>query len=296
MADIASVSISEWTLNIGHLSLSGLQSGEDKPAKVIALHGFLDNANSTICLAQSFKDFHYIAIDMAGHGGSDHRPTGSHYNLLDYVQDLHALVTKLNVARVGLVGHSLGGIIASLYAGLYPEKVDWLVSIDAFGPLTQPTETTAKQLRSALDSRVKKMLRTKPKPADLILAAKARASTTDLSYQWCHKILERNITTASSEEMIWRSDPRLRTRSYLRLTEEQACDIMQNITCPLLVIAASNSFKQLPELVRARQHWIPQAELKVISGGHHIHLEQTEQVINQIGNFVNTWLCSSYDQ
>ena len=278
--------VTEWECNLGYITLRGLTVGQaDK--WVFALHGYLDNANSMIDLYKAFPNTTFVAIDLAGHGKSDHRPAGVHYNLMDYVQDLHQLCITLQAQQVILLGHSLGGIICSIYASLFPETVLAVINIDSLGPLTKPAHTSHEQLQQAILSRSKKMLVAQSKLANLKRAASIRASKTDLSESNCQYILRRNITNNAEGEQVWGSDSRLITPSLLRLTEQQVENILRNIQCPMLVIGASNSFKNLPEAYQQRKHWIGDAAFHVLQGGHHIHLERIDETVAIIGEFVS---------
>lgn len=252
---------------------------------IIGLHGFLDNAASMEGLAPFFHNYHYIALDFAGHGNSSHRPHGTHYNLLDYVQDLHALVQEQGIDKFTLVGHSLGGIIATIYASVFPEKVKGVVSIDACGPLTESEETTAKQIRDSVESRWRKT-RNRLRVVELEQAVKARCEITDISEENARTILLRNLTQDAGGHYFWASDPKLRTRSSIRLTEGQAKALMENIRCPVLFIAASDSFKKVSEAFASRKSWFSHARCEQFVGGHHIHMEKPEEVGTAIRDFV----------
>ena len=279
------IDVKPWSYDLGYIALAGLSVNRGDKV-VIALHGYLDNANSMIDLAGAFPHHHFIAIDLAGHGQSGHRPPGAHYNQMDYVQDLHQLVEALGVDNVILVGHSLGGIIASIYASSFPERVEALISIDAFGPLTKSTDTTVEQLRAALSSRANKMVPSTPRPISLDAAVKARAASTDLGQDLCRRILSRNVKSETGKPDVWHSDSRLRTQSWLRFTSKQAQAILENIQCSVLVIAASGSFKALAKTYENRGGWIKCLTFEMLTGGHHIHLEQTESTCSLIQEFV----------
>ncbi len=277
----------EWEIELGYITLRGVRIKQEKAKRtVIALHGYLDNANSMIDLHQAFPNDDFIALDFAGHGKSEHRPEGCHYNQLDYVQDLHQVINALSLNTVVLIGHSLGGIIASTYAALYPSVVIALINIDSFGPLTKPANTSAEQLRDALHSRSKKMNVKKSKKADLNRASVTRARKTDLQESLCRFILERNIRLDASGEQFWASDPRLVTQSLLRLTEEQAENIMTHIVCPTLVIASSTSIKRMDTVFQKRKMWVTHANLTLIDGGHHLHLEKHKETVLNITEFI----------
>ena len=71
--------------------LKGLHWARPGAPKVMCLHGWLDNAASFVPLAPYLKDFDLLAIDLAGHGLSSHRPENSRYYFTDYVFDLDLL-------------------------------------------------------------------------------------------------------------------------------------------------------------------------------------------------------------
>jgi len=129
----------ETEFQAGAATLTALDNQGAGPV-VIGLHGYLDNAASLEPLAPFLHNCRFIALDLAGHGNSSHRPHGAHYNLVDYLQDLHALIQHKEFDKVVLLGHSLGGILATMYAAVFPEKVSGVVSIDACGPLTKPVD------------------------------------------------------------------------------------------------------------------------------------------------------------
>lgn len=74
--------------------------------------------------------FRVVAYEIRGH----HRTAmgrANAYAMQDLADDLHALVEHLKISRCTIIGHSIGGIIGSMYAALHPEKVDALVLINS---------------------------------------------------------------------------------------------------------------------------------------------------------------------
>ncbi|MCW8092545.1 alpha/beta fold hydrolase [Alteromonas sp. ASW11-130] len=274
----------ETEFHAGRMVLGGLENrGQGKT--IIGLHGYLDNAASLSVLAPFLHDYQFISLDMAGHGRSSHRPHGAHYNQIDYVQDLHAFFADNDFGQVILMGHSLGGIVATIYAALFPEKIDAVISLDACGPLTKPEETTTEQLRESVLSRFEKT-RNRLRVVDFEKAVNARCKISDISADNARLIIRRNLTQDASGHCFWASDPRLRTKSSLRMTEKQAENLMKNIRCPVWFGAASKSFKELRRMYEKREPWFSQSQLVEYEGGHHIHMEQTEAVATGIKQFV----------
>jgi len=274
----------ETEFNIGNLNLAALDN-QGSGSVVIGLHGYLDNAESLRLLAPYLQTHRFVAIDLAGHGRSGHRTAGAHYNQADYLQDLYALIESQGWDEVILLGHSLGGILASLFAALFPEKVSAVISIEACGPLTEDEDTTVAQMRDAILSRHAKS-RNKLRVVELEDAVKARCKISDIPEAHARSILSRNLTQDAGGHCFWSSDPKLRTKSMLRLTEKQAEALMRAIVCPILFIGASNSFKNLETLFPKRKTWFLNAQYEQFVGGHHIHMENTDDIGVLIRQFV----------
>ena len=273
----------QFTISSGIVrGITNSQSGQ----VILALHGFLDNAASMACLAPGLSQFNYIAIDLPGHGLSDHRPKGTHYHQMDFVQDIHELVLSQGWEDIVIVGHSMGGILASLYAAVFPEHVKAIAMIDACGPLTLPADSSAEQLRASVESRLPKHRKAPPKGVDLDAAVAARCKISDIAPEHAETILQRNITVLENGLSGWRSDPRLRTKSSLRLTESQAQNLMQAIKCPVWIGGATDSFKKMESTYGRRKSWLKNSQFELFSGGHHFHMVNSSAVSNAICQFV----------
>ena len=107
--------------------------GDPGSRRLFMLHGWMDVSASFQFLVDALaKDWHVLAPDWRGYGLTEWPQDG--YWFPDYIADLDALIEKLSPeAKVDLVGHSLGGNVAGLYAGLRPERVRTLVSLEGFG-------------------------------------------------------------------------------------------------------------------------------------------------------------------
>src|SRR4051794_21409780 len=114
--------------------------GNDGAPPLILVHGGRDHCRSWDVIARSLQPhFHVVAPDLRGHGDSDWSKGGS-YALTEYVYDLSHLVRRV-AAPVTLVGHSMGGMVALIYAGTFPEQVSALVVLD--GVTVLPNAKTA---------------------------------------------------------------------------------------------------------------------------------------------------------
>jgi pimeloyl-ACP methyl ester carboxylesterase len=105
----------------------------DKPP-LLLVHGGRDHCRNWDWVAEALRDeWHIIAPDLRGHGDSQWSTDGS-YTLAGHVYDLAQLVHQQRLAPVTIIAHSLGGVVALRYAGIYPETVARLVAIEGLGP------------------------------------------------------------------------------------------------------------------------------------------------------------------
>jgi pimeloyl-ACP methyl ester carboxylesterase len=111
---------------------------------VILLHGMGGNAaNWTLNINQLAANYRVIVPDQIGFGQSD-KPL-INYRMGTYVDFLDRLYNELKIERATLVGNSMGGWIAALYAIAHPGRVERLVLVDAAG-FAPPKDFDAKQL------------------------------------------------------------------------------------------------------------------------------------------------------
>ena len=113
------------------LNLHYLDWGNPDATPMVLLHGICGNAHYWDFFAQSVKQhYHVLALDQRGHGDSSWAES---YSPRDYVLDLEVFVTDLGLDNLVLIGHSMGGINAVIYAARHPDQVSRLVIID-IGP------------------------------------------------------------------------------------------------------------------------------------------------------------------
>src|SRR5580658_9668885 len=148
-------------LNVRSGRIAVTRWGEGVRAPIVMLHGMLDCAASYQFLADCLPpDWELAAVDWRGYGHSDDR--AECYWLPDNFADLEVLLELLSPnepARV--IGHSLGGTVATTYAGLRPERLAWLINIEGFGLPQRPGTPASVRLIRWLDE-VRRVDNTKP--------------------------------------------------------------------------------------------------------------------------------------
>jgi pimeloyl-ACP methyl ester carboxylesterase len=272
-----------------HLSwgtLEGLHWSRPGAPKVLCLHGWLDNAASFVPLAPYLEDFDLLALDFAGHGFSSHRPETSRYYFPDHLYDVDAALDVLGWENCHIIGHSMGGGIASGFAAALPERVNRLVLLDAVGILTLPADQAAKQLRLSMKS-VRKgpsILRPYESVED---AMRARQKDSELSDQAARLLCERSLEH-TGDYYQWRTDPRLNWRSPWLLTDQQALDLLTAIKSPTLAITSPVATEYLgEEMLAARLAAIADCRHIADEGHHHFHMEQPQHIGDYITEFLN---------
>lgn len=108
--------------------------GDAQAPKLFMLHGWMDVSASFQFLVDSLRsDRRVIAPDWRGFGLTEWTKAGSYW-FPDYFADLDALLRHFQPGEpVTLVGHSMGGNVAAMYAGIRPERVAKLISLEGFG-------------------------------------------------------------------------------------------------------------------------------------------------------------------
>jgi pimeloyl-ACP methyl ester carboxylesterase len=275
----------ELILDVPHARLSAVAWGDSSLPPLLALHGWLDNAASFNAIAPLLcEHFHFVAIDMPGHGRSAHAPS---YQFIDGIFDTLAAADALGWQTFDLLGHSRGAGIASLTAAACPERIRRLALIEALGAMTTAPEHSAAQLRRAITQArelAAKPLRVFTTPEE---AVTARMKAGALSLAAAEAIVLRGIRPVVGGYS-WSSDPRLTIASPQRFTEPQVLDIVGAIEAPtLLIVAPDSQVKPIGVAAfAARVAQVRNIEVREISGGHHLHLENPNPVAQAILDFL----------
>lgn len=277
--------VQEICFDLPNLTIHGLTQGVDNKDIILCLHGWLDNAASFLPLMPYFKDKRVIAIDWSGHGFSSHRSADAHYHFIDWVYDLVQLFELNQWQNIDVVGHSMGGMIATAFAAACPEKVKSLTLLDSIGFVSTEAENTTEQLRKGLASRIKGQSKKKNQHSSFTSAVNARVAVSDLNYQQAELIVQRGLVQIG-DYYSWRSDSRLRLTSPYRLTLAQAKQLMKDVQCPVNLIYGDKGLALVQSGIKTFSPLFQQLELHEISAGHHLHMEKPEQVAQLITTFL----------
>ncbi len=261
-------SVEEIRLSLPHIELAAHLFGPQDGIPVIALHGWLDNANSFARLAPKLEGLRILALDMAGHGHSDHRPPGSAYGLPDYAHDVLQVAEQMGWERFSLLGHSLGAIISVIVAAAVPQRVSRLALIDGLVPPVGEPESDVERMGAALQAQLTRQSKRKPVYPDVDRAVEARMKGMVAVSRKAAELLAQRGLMPVPGGYTWRSDSRLTLPSAIRLTRAQALSFVMAVRCPAqLIVAEDGMLAQNRELLES----VPFA-VTSLPGGHHLHL------------------------
>jgi len=245
---------------------------------ILAFHGWLDNAATFDHLAPFLKEFHLVSLDLPGHGFSDHRPSGSSYHFIDLIVDMLEVINFFGWDRFSLLGHSMGAGVASYLAGTIPEKIESVILIEGLGSITQRGEKMPEIFREASKQWMEISGKKLPVYNDFESAVKVRHSVGGIRENSVRTLVDRGLRPVDGG-FTWRSDPRLKIRSRHYLTEEQSCAFLREITAPVLLIEAENTQRdEWKKLYIKRIPYVKNLRHCIVSGDHHLHLDNPEDV------------------
>ncbi len=276
----------ELRFDLPHKHIGALAFGDPHKPLMLALHGWLDNAASFIPLAPLLSEYRVIALDFIGHGNSSHRSPDAHYHQLDFVHDVHELVTQQGWQKFVLLGHSMGGIVGSLYTASFPERVSHYITIESFGPMTKTAQSSAEQMRESIESRLKVQQSDGRHPDNFQRVVQARAHAGSLSLTNAELLVARNLDRVG-EQLRWRTDRRLRSISSLRVTEDQAEYFLRSIQCPTMAIQGSQGYTSMADKFQQRASFVRDLQLVMCDGGHHVHMDNPTAVASHILQFLS---------
>jgi pimeloyl-ACP methyl ester carboxylesterase len=267
-----SLNVEEVRLSLPHIELAAHLYGPQDGTPVIALHGWLDNAASFSRLAPLLPGLRIVALDLAGHGHSDHRPAGASYPIWEYIQDVLQVAEQFGWQQFALLGHSMGAIISVLLAASMPERVTRLALIDGLIPYTGEADTAPQKLGEALRAQLALAGKRKPVYEVFERAVEARMHGVGAVSREAAELLARRGLMPVPGGYTWRTDSRLTLPSPLRLTHAHALAFARNLQCPVqLVVAEQGMLRAQPNVTQLLDELaVPYVQLP---GGHHLHLD-----------------------
>ena len=254
---------------------------------MLALHGWLDNAASFIPLAPYLAGFDLIALDLPGHGHSDHIASGHAYHLSHYAAEVLRALDALQWDACFLLGHSLGGAVGTLVTATAPHRIVALSLIDQIGPLSEPAADFPDRLKRSIEAHAVSQDQKKAEYPTLDELVERRRLVGGIDDEGARLLVTRN-SQRGANGYYWRSDPRLRLPAPLYLDEGQAQAILTSIQCPVQMILASDGLVAARPNTKRRIEIMANLVVEKMTGGHHLHMDNPGPVADVIVSFLHS--------
>lgn len=268
-------------------------SGTGGTRTVVLVHGYMDAAGTWDRVAPTLAagGRRVVALDMRGFGHGARAPRGSYYHFADYVFDLADAIDALSPNEpVELVGHSMGGTVATLFAGSYPERVARLVSLEGLGPPDTPPEIGADRMRHWIDQ--VRRVRTKDgegrTPTFTREEALRRLAGNHPSVP--PDVLEHRLTYFVREEeggrFSWLVDPLHRTTSPVPFFADLWMAFAKKITCPVLFVHGGPNGFHLPDEEARLACFAKLERAEIPDAGHMMHWTRPDETGRLLARFL----------
>ena len=261
-----------WITSDG-LRLHYVEWGAPAAPAIVALHGLRSFAYTWEPVALPLADrFRIIALDQRGRGQSDWDPQRRYY-APQYVRDLEALVDRLRLERFMIVGHSMGGANALVYASKHAEQLAGLV-IEDMGPGASAGSAGADRIR-------RELLNTPDAFANREEAAAFwRRQRPNISEEAVQARVQHSMKQAGDGRVRWRHDANGIAQARLNATPQQLVDLwphVEAVTVPTLLLRGAQSdflsADTATEMVRRNPRIVCQT---IPAASHYVHDDNLE--------------------
>ncbi len=275
-----------------YVTANGLQHHvlchEGDPAKtVVLLHGYLDLARSFAPLIEALggDGCRVFSPDFRGHGDTDRAPRGSYYHFMDYVADLDALFDALGVEKAHVVAHSMGGSVATRYAGARPERVRSLVLLEGVGMPGMPADVSVDRTVQWLDQLKKLRTRAPRTMASLDeVVSRMRVSHPSVGEETLRAVAEWSARQRDDGRWEFRFDPLHQTTSPMRFDGEAHEAYIDRVTCPVLIVDGGEDMSAWPDYDTRAARYRGARRVQISGAGHMMHWtrpEETARVVRE---------------
>jgi len=254
---------------------------------LLLIHGGRDHARNWDLVADALVDrFSIYAPDLRGHGDSGWA-IGGQYSMPEFVLDIAALADVIDRDPLTIIGHSMGGGVALQYAGVCPDRVSRLVSIEGLGPRLVPHRPAPTRMREWIPH-MRQMEQRRPRRYESIDAAVQRMEDENPHLT---KEMARHLTVHGAKQnddgtYSWKFDNFVRIHSPYEFNIEDAREIWNEIRCPVLLIRGEESWAGDPEQDGRASAFHDYRSVVVADAGHWVHHDQLERFLEVSREFL----------
>jgi pimeloyl-ACP methyl ester carboxylesterase len=274
------------------LRLHYVDWGNPGAPPLLLVHGGRDHCRNWDWVAAALRDdWHVLAPDLRGHGDSQWSPDGN-YAIAGYVYDLAQLIHQQQLAPVTIIAHSLGGMIALRYAGIYPDCVRKLVAIEGLGPsprrLAERSKNgIAERMQNWIDE-LRSLAGRMPRRYPSIEEAFKRMQEVNrhLSPEQAQHLTQQGVNQNEDGTYSWKFDNYVRADPPYEMAVAEIEELWRRITCPTLLVYGRESRVSNP-LIDGRDRHFRQGRVVVVDdAGHWVHHDQLAGFLNLVKGFL----------
>lgn len=246
---------------------------------LLLLHGFTGDATTWgDVISELGPGVDSMALDLVGHGETDHPRSLDHYRMPTAVADLEALLGLMDLPPVALLGYSMGGRTALQFAVAHPERVSALVLESASPGIADPAERAVRvQQDEALAERIERdgiPAFVREWEALPLFRSQTRLPATVREAQRAQRLRNNAQGLANS------------LRGMGAGAQDPVWEALDTLPMPVLLVAGEDDGKYV-ELARAMADRLPDARAVIVpEAGHTVHLEQPEAFIGAVRRFM----------
>jgi pimeloyl-ACP methyl ester carboxylesterase len=260
----------------GKLRLHYLDYGTAGRPTMLCVHGGAAHGHWFDYIAAGFTpDYHVLALDQRGHGDSVWADEPA-YTYLDFASDIDKAAAKLDLRDFVLVGHSMGGMVALVYAATYPGRLAKLVIVDTSIQLSEERLATMRDVGnrggSSYATRDELIARYKLRPGNSLAPQEVVRHIAGFSARqfpdgsWRHKFDRRVYGTRESLDGL---------------------PFWERVKVPALLVKGGNSARISPEIFAQVKARAPQVQLAEVSGAdHHVTLDNPVGFVKAVKPFL----------
>lgn len=260
--------------------------------KMVLLHGWMDVSASFQFMVDALQaQWDVYAPDWRGYGLTDWGKADCYW-FPDYIADLDALLEHIQpAAPVNLVGHSLGGNVGALYAGVRPERIARFVNLEGFGMApTRAEQAPERYARWLQELREPPGLR--PYESFALLADRLQAGNKRLARDKAEFLARHWGQEVAGKGVVLRGDPahKIVNPVLYRYEEVRAC--WQKVRAPVLWVQGAESetpgrlHLDAAQIAQRRAAFPDVKEVSVPEAGHMLHHDRPEAVAQLVEKFL----------
>lgn len=246
------------------------------------------------------RDLGYLAIDLPGHGLSDHHAKGYYYHTTDVFFVLEEVRRVFNWPRLSLLAHSMGSLASFIYATTFPSNVDSVCALDTLKPLALDSKTATTifltNWKKSFDVYHRSLDKSQKAPEytyDELVERVHEGSYNSVDHAAAKHLIQRGAKRSSTDpnKFYFARDIRWKYFQNAYIDHNISMEMIKYIQTPYLFVRGddntfSESTKNIFEAVDAFRRYTPDFQMLKVNGTHHLHLNTPEPIADGVSEFL----------